>query len=277
MTWHADGAALAAYSRGAVTPTVTASIEAHLLACDRCRAAFAEQAAQAPHDSMSQLDEVWAGIVDALDAPPESVVERMLRRVGVTAHTARVLAATPALRLSWFASLTVALIGVVALANTDEAGRLAQLLIAPLLPPLAVACAYGPGVDPAHEVAAATPMYGLRLVLLRTIAVASATFLAGVVTAVFAPWSWTSVAWVLPALGLAATTLALRAAAGSALRAALLVDAVWTVGMLLAQDRHQPGIEGLGPATQVGFGLLAIAAAMLIALRPGTVIDGGAR
>jgi anti-sigma factor ChrR (cupin superfamily) len=41
MTWHADPARLAGYSRGDLDPAQTASVEVHLLACPACRAGLA--------------------------------------------------------------------------------------------------------------------------------------------------------------------------------------------------------------------------------------------
>ena len=42
------------------------------------------------------------------------------------------------------------------------------LALAPLLPMVGVALAYGPTADPAYEIAAATPYSGVRLLALRT-------------------------------------------------------------------------------------------------------------
>ena len=41
MTWHADATTLASYLDGGLTEAYACSVEAHLLACERCRLALA--------------------------------------------------------------------------------------------------------------------------------------------------------------------------------------------------------------------------------------------
>src|SRR6187549_3008494 len=73
MSWHVDPEALGAYARGESDVAEGFSIEAHLLACDGCKAAVA------PMVEPARLDAAWAGIVDRLDAPQLGPVERLLR------------------------------------------------------------------------------------------------------------------------------------------------------------------------------------------------------
>ena len=54
MTWHADPTQLAGYSRGDLDPARAASVEAHLLRCDRCRSALAARTPDA------ETDRAWA-------------------------------------------------------------------------------------------------------------------------------------------------------------------------------------------------------------------------
>src|SRR5829696_6598465 len=103
-TWHADRTALDAYAGGALDDVRAASIEAHLLECDACRSSLAPLVAAEP------LEGIWDAIEIALDAPRPGVVESALVRVGVRSHMARLLAATPSLRLSWFLAETIALV-----------------------------------------------------------------------------------------------------------------------------------------------------------------------
>src|SRR5207244_252576 len=102
-TWHADEVLLAQYGTGAIDDTRAYSLEAHLLNCPLCRSSLAEYA------DADVLERVWAGVVDALDAPAPGIVERGLLSLGVRGHVARLLAATPSLRFSWFAAEAIAL------------------------------------------------------------------------------------------------------------------------------------------------------------------------
>lgn len=98
-------------------------------------------------------------------------------RLRVPAHVARLLAATPSLRLSWLGGVAAALAFTVLSAhnaNDPHAGAM-FLLLAPILPVTGVAVSYGPLFDPAADVALAAPTDGFRVLLLRAFAVVSAT------------------------------------------------------------------------------------------------------
>jgi len=75
---------------------------------------------------------------------PGGRVERTIVRAGVKEHVARLLAATPSLRLSWFCAGTVAIMFTSWVAQTGQRGLLFFLIVAPLLPVAGVAAAYGP-------------------------------------------------------------------------------------------------------------------------------------
>jgi RNA polymerase sigma-70 factor, ECF subfamily len=102
-TWHIDPDLLAQYARGEVAEAQAFSVEAHLPTCARCRAALGPLADRERHER------VWLEVVDALDAGQATWVERLLVRLGVAGHSARLLAATPSLRGSWLAAVAVAL------------------------------------------------------------------------------------------------------------------------------------------------------------------------
>jgi hypothetical protein len=96
------------------------------------------------------------------------VAERLLVRLGVADHTARLLAATPALRGSWLLAVAVTLAFAVlaAWARPGPDAILAFLCVAPLLPLAGIAVAYGPGIDPTYEIGLAAPLRSFRLLLL---------------------------------------------------------------------------------------------------------------
>src|SRR5439155_1248129 len=81
---------------------------------------------------------------------------------GVPDHLARLLAATPSLRVSWFGATVVAL-GFSILAAYGKQDPLMFLIVAPILPLAGVAAAFGPHVDPAYEVGLSCPVRTSRL------------------------------------------------------------------------------------------------------------------
>jgi hypothetical protein len=209
MTWHADTALLRQYARGESDDARAASLEAHLLACDRCQDALASLIPADP------LERMWASVMDVVDAPKRRPVERLLTWIGVPDHVARLLAATPALRLSWLLAVAAALgFAVVASHAAGGTGTSADhrilpfLVVAPLIPLAGVATAYGPGVDPTYEIGLAAPMRSYRLLLIRALAVvATSSVLAGAASLTLPGLDWSAAAWLLPSLALSAAAL----------------------------------------------------------------------
>ncbi len=101
-TWHADAALLAHYAADELDDARAYSVEAHLMACETCRTALG------PAVSAARLDAMWAEVAERVDAPRPGIVERSLVWLGVKEHAARLLAATPSLRLSWLAAEALA-------------------------------------------------------------------------------------------------------------------------------------------------------------------------
>lgn len=139
-------------------------------------------------------------MLDELDGVRPGPMERTLVRLGIADHVARLLAATPSLRLSWFAALAVALGFAVSAAYTGAV--VVFLVVAPLVPLAGVAAAYGPGVDPTYEIGLASPMRSYRLLLIRALAVLTASMgLAGAAALALPTLNWSTAAWLLPSLG----------------------------------------------------------------------------
>lgn len=208
-TWHADPVALSAYADGALDDVRAASIEAHLLGCDVCRSSLAPLVAPDP------LEGMWGAIEIALDAPRPGVVERTLVRIGVRSHVARLLAATPSLRLSWFLAETIALVTAAVAAGRSADATLAGtslfafLVLAALAPLVGVGAAFGPGVDPTYEIGLAAPMRSDRLLFVRASAVLSTSIaIAAAASLVSADLGAAPALWLLPALGLTLSVLA---------------------------------------------------------------------
>src|SRR2546425_2935112 len=103
MSWHGDASTFEAYADGEIDGARALSLEAHLLECASCREGLTAAA------DPGALEQAWGVIAGELDAPAPRIVERALLLLGVPDHVGRLLAATPSLRLSWFAALSVAL------------------------------------------------------------------------------------------------------------------------------------------------------------------------
>jgi hypothetical protein len=204
--WHVSEDDLRAYADGAARPPWRWSTEAHLGACPRCRGRLAQQADPAG------VEAGWARLDSELDAPRPGLLEVLLVRLGVAAHTARLLACTPGLRRSWLAAVgfTLAVTTGAAHLGRSMTVPIPLLAIAPLLPLIGVAISFGPRVDPSHELAVVAPVHTFRLLLLRCAAVLSATTaLTGVASVAVPEYGAVVLGWLVPSLGLTLLSLAL--------------------------------------------------------------------
>lgn len=212
----------------------------------------------------ARLDANWRAITAELDAPRASILERLLRRVRVPGHVARLVVATPALRRAWYLSVAVAVLVGLGSSQPDDRGSLfALLVLAPALPVLGVALAYGPSADPSYEVQLATPMRGLRLVMTRAVTVLAVTvvFVGG--PALLAPdVRAMAFAWLLPALALTAASLAAMTWLAPR-RAASTVAAAWFVGAVI--------VEAAGSGELAAFGAVGQAVALVVAVTGGVL------
>ena len=252
MTWHADTAVLDRYASGALDDASALSVEAHLVSCADCRAAVA------PAVPPERLATIWYEVEEVLDVPRPAPVERVLRRIGVAENVARLLAATPSLRLSWLAAVAFALAFAVLAAQGQWGGRglLVFLTVAPVLPVAGTAVAFGPSLDPTYELSLASPMHNVRLLLVRAVAVLSTTTLLAGLAALFVPHlTWIVAAWLVPALALTAVTLAV-ATCLSPERAAGAVTTIWVGGVLVTEVAAAGGLAAFkagGPVQSVFF------------------------
>lgn len=207
--WHVAADVLVAYVDQRLDPARTSSVDQHLLTCATCRAGVATQVSVSVTDQ-DALGAIWADVIDDVDRPRVGVVERAMRRIGIHDHVARLLAATPALRLSWLAGVAVTLLFAAANAGRDGGTDDALLLVAPLVPLLGIATAYGRPVDPLFELVKASPLPASKLFLLRALAVLATAIPLALVASLLLPVDgWRAVSWLAPALGLAGLALAL--------------------------------------------------------------------
>lgn len=262
--WHAAPEILALFATTpeAVDEITASSLEAHLVACDECRRTVAAAT------ELTALVAEWERIADRIDRPRPAFAERVLARF-LPEHVARVVAATPALRLSWLAAVAVVVAAAVAVAR--QTGSDAPfLLLAPLVPLAGVAVSFGYAPDPAGETALATPLHGAGLVLRRTAAVLGTSGIVLVVGSLALPGlELRDAGWVLPAVGLTAAALALSTWMAP-LTAVALAASAWFATLqatVLMDDVSRPLVDGplFGPPGQLTFAL--VAAVALTALR----------
>lgn len=210
----------------------------------------------------------FAAIEAELDSPPPGFLARLLKQFGVQDRTIPLVTATPALRRSWIISVVVALLFAINAASSSAgsgADRIVVFLtIAPLVPLLGVALAFGPAVDPTHEVAIAAPMDGFRLFLVRAITVFTASTAMLLLGSLMVPSGGLSrIGWLLPALATTAITMAVstrldpRVAAGG-------VGSLWIVLVVIVSQAADPSAM-FGPFTQVASALVTIAGLMAFA------------
>ena len=263
--WHAPADSLRRYAIGTVDDVTACSIEAHLERCALCRGVIATDADPVLMEAM------WDGVEDRVDHPHLRVVERALRGVGLDEGSARLVAATPGLRLAWLAAVAL-IVGLVVLMCASADSDALFLAVAPLLPLLGVAAVFAPGVEPAGEIGAATPLFGFGLVLRRSEAVLVASFGMLILGALALPGlELRDAGWVLPALALSLTTIALSTRLAVVPIASVLGSAWITgLGVLSYLDGRNLAVVDAAAFTvggQIAFASAAAVAFTVIALR----------
>ncbi len=207
--WHLDADQVERYADLALLPSARASLEAHLQSCATCHGLVADS--EAATRLAPRLDRTWAATVDRIDAPRRRWLHRLAAAVGVPDHLARLVAISGAFRAAWLASIAAAVTAGI-MVDRGEIGPVPFLLLAPLVPVVGVAAAYGGSsrVNDCRAWELPTPFGELRLVLLRTSAVtATSVAVLGALSPFLPTVGLEAVAWLVPALALAAATLAL--------------------------------------------------------------------
>ena len=196
----------------------------------------------------------------------EPTLDRALARLGVRDDVARLIAVTPALRVSWL----LAAGAIVAFAlwgdSTDPHLLALVAILAPIVPVAGVAAAYGPWADPMFDVTQASPVSGFRVLLLRSVAVlASAVVIIGVVAAAAPQLGIAAMAWVLPCLALCTASLMLGTFVPLH-RAAALVAAAWLL-LAVGVATTQPAAALFRGPAQLAFCAVAIVSSLILARR----------
>ncbi len=267
--WHVDDALLQRYADDALGLAAAASVETHLTACDQCREVVARDV------PTTVAGDLWERVRAEIAVPRESAVVRVLRRCGLRDSDAVVLGASRALHLPWALAVVGALGFALAAATAGEArGRMLVLLVAPLIPALAVVAAYD-STDPVREIVETTAASKLRLALLRTlVALVGSVPPLLVVGLAVTGGALDLLVWVLPALALTLLALVLLTWWSARTTAGVLV-AGWTT--LCAAAGAGDAATAIGhPSTQAVALLVSAVAAVVLVRRLEPGILGGA-
>lgn len=189
-----------------------------------------------------------------LDAPRESRLARLLRRLGVSDLTVPLVTATPALRRSWFAAVAIAILFAMSVASNDTSTGVDRisvfLTLAPMVPLLGVALAFGKGVDPTHDLVVAAPRDTFTVFLIRSLTVLVASSAILMVSSLLLPEGGLfRVAWLLPALAISAITLA-ASTKFSPRRTAGVVGSTWLLLVIVVASAASSAAM-FGPVTQI--------------------------
>lgn len=259
--WHAPSELLEAYVDGRLDAVLGASLERHLDRCAACRGTIA------PLTDHAVVERAWAGLRATVEAPARPWLVRVAERLGLPEPTGVLLAATASLRVAWLSGAFVALAFAAGAAAYAGGGALWPfLLVAPLVPVLGVAAAYGPAEDPFESLAVTAPYGRTRLVLLRTVAVLATSVPVACLLGLALPGpAWLAAAWLGPALSMLPLLLALASVVGP--RAGAGVITLLWVGLVGGATRELPATWPVEATQQACYLVLAAAAVGFLVLR----------
>lgn len=260
-TWHAPPEMLQAYLDGRLDAILGASLERHVDRCADCRAAIR------PLTDAALLTDAWSGVRAGVESPRRPWLIRLAEHLGLNESTGVVLGAAASLRVAWLSGAFVALgFAFGATLFTAKTSLWPFLLIAPLIPVLGVASAYGHSEEPFEALAVTAPYGRTRLILVRTVAVLLTSLPASVVLGLFLPGpDWVAAAWLGPALAMVPLLLAVASYAGPRLASAV-VTLLWC-GVVLGSVRGLPATWPVEATQQAVYLALAVGALAVLAVR----------
>ena len=188
------------------------------------------------HDSPGGVDlaRVWTGVAAEVWRRHPRRLERAAAWLLHSPGLARALVTTPSLLLPWLIS-TVVVFGVGALVSLGQGQPLVWLL-APAVAATGVAFAYGPGLDPAWELAASCALPDRMVLLTRVVAVFAVNSVLGLLaSAASGAASALTFGWLIPMAAVCALALAVAVAVRSAPVGAAAGIAAWVIVVLSAQ------------------------------------------
>ena len=256
-SWHVDTGLWAAYAAGQLDPVAEASVDAHVIGCVEC-----QQLASGVVPTVD-LDAVWQGVAANLSRPRLHWSLRPLRMLGVPEEDLAILAASDGFLLPWAmavaASMACAVLAFLAGGRQHDT----YLLLAPLVPVLAVVMAYD-ATDALRDLVRTTPYSKLRLALLRTTATLAVAVPSTMLIALVIPGlRIIAFSWLLPALALTTATLLLTT-----------WFAPWTscIAVATAWATVVASMAGVGQTTTLTTPLLQLAWAALTTALAGVLV-----
>jgi hypothetical protein len=179
------------------------------------------------------LDRVWISVAAQVWRRRPGALERTAARLLRSPGLARALLTTPSLLLPWLiASVVVLAAGAAA---TLSSGQPLVALLAPAVAAAAIAYSYGPGVDPAWELACSMAVSDRMVLLARALVVFAVNAVLGLAaSAVTESGAAAAVTfgWLIPMTAVCAFALAVATVARSAGAGAAAGVAAWLIIVL---------------------------------------------
>ncbi len=188
----------------------------------------------APEDV--DLGRVWISVAAQVWRRQPGWLERTAGRLLRSPGLARALLTTPSLLLPWL--LTSIVVLAAGAAATTDGGQPLVALLAPAVAAAAIAYSYGPGIDPAWELACSMAVSDRMVLLVRALAVFAVNAVLGLaasaVSAVSASGAAAAVTfgWLIPMTAVCAFALAVATVARSANAGAAAGVAAWLIIVL---------------------------------------------
>jgi len=183
------------------------------------------------------LGRVWISVAAQVWRRQPGWLERTAGRLLRSPGLARALLTTPSLLLPWLLA-SVAVLAAGAAATTDSGQPLVALL-APAVAAAAIAYSYGPGIDPAWELACSMAVSDRMVLLVRALAVFAVNAVLGMAAsaATLGTTAGTHAAqltfgWLIPMTAVCAFALAVATVARSANAGAAAGVAAWLIIVL---------------------------------------------
>ena len=159
--WHVGPELWQRYAGHTLDYATESAVEAHVDHCAECR-----QAARAYVDP-APLELAWSAIATEAARPQHPVLLRGLVRLGLTERDAVLLGGSSGLHRPWVVAVLSSVMCAILTGFLPVYQDRFYVLLAPLIPVLAVASSYD-ATDRLRELLATTPHSKLRLALLRT-------------------------------------------------------------------------------------------------------------
>ena len=179
------------------------------------------------------LGRVWISVAAQVWRRQPGWLERTAGRLLRSPGLARALLTTPSLLLPWLLA-SVAVLAAGAAATTDSGQPLVALL-APAVAAAAIAYSYGPGIDPAWELACSMAVSDRMVLLVRALTVFAVNAVLGLIASVISASGAAAVVtfgWLIPMTAVCAFALAVATVARSANAGAAAGVAAWLIIVL---------------------------------------------